>query len=77
MTFETCRSCRADIEWATSAANGRPIPLDVGIVDDGNITTTVDLFGGELVATVVGVGSGDRVAHFVTCPQADSWRHHR
>ncbi len=32
-----CRSCNADIIWATSAQTGKPMPLDAKPVADGNM----------------------------------------
>lgn len=67
-----CKSCRADIEWVTTT-NGSPIPLDVGIAENGNIVVSRDLLG-DKVAVVVAPGQGDRLSHFVTCPNAKEHR---
>jgi hypothetical protein len=44
------------------------MPLDAKPVDGGNIR----IVGG--MADVGAPGSGDRVSHFATCPQASQWR---
>jgi hypothetical protein len=67
-----CRSCGAEIIWCRTPA-GKAIPIDPGPVDGGNVTVSQDLFGGW-IATVVGHGQGDHVAHFATCPHANDWR---
>ena len=69
----TCRSCDAPIEWAEWADSGKPVPLDVGAVANGNLA---------LVAGKVHRYSADdarlardrRVSHFATCPDAKTWR---
>ena len=63
-----CRSCGAEIEWAKTAA-GKRIPLDAESVIEGNI----ELSEGGMVR-VVRNGSGDRVSHFATCPNAKEHR---
>lgn len=63
-----CRSCSAPIDWALTAKGNR-MPLDPGLNAHGNVL--VDEAG---VARVVPAGQGDRVAHFVTCPNANAHR---
>lgn len=66
--MSVCRTCPAQITWARTE-KGKRIPLDVGRVPDGNIT--VDAEG---VAHYVTPGTGDRVSHFATCPNAKEHR---
>jgi len=77
-----CRSCGAPIRWARTE-KGRPIPLDLDAVRDGNVD--VVWIGGERVAIVL--GSADAAAaqiaghdlyktHFATCPNAPEHRRH-
>lgn len=68
-----CKSCGARIDWATTP-NGKLIPLDAIVVADGNIRAERPYGDTNLRATVVPQGEGDRVSHFVTCPNA---REHR
>lgn len=75
--MSTCRSC-GDAD--------RPVPLDADPVDDGNVELTSEVrptaHGSARVAVVHAPGQtalfDDRpvryVAHFVTCPDADTWR---
>lgn len=78
-----CKSCNAEIEWATSAGN-RQIPLDVTRDGRGNQIETPNgnlvLVGG--VATMYSerdkrLARDRRVSHFVTCPNANEWRKSR
>lgn len=72
-----CSSCNAPIEWATSAATGKAMPIDAEPVDDGNIV----LRDGQ--AVVLGRWGGDDLppgtprfkSHFATCRFAG--RHRR
>ncbi len=69
----SCRSCGASIEWATWANSGKPVPLDVAPVPNGNIA----LVGGKVHTFTAGderLGRERRVSHFVTCPDRDEWR---
>jgi hypothetical protein len=63
-----CRRCAAPVEWVRTV-NGKPMPLDVGVNERGNIT--VDEQG---VAHVGAAGSGPRISHFATCVAAPSFR---
>jgi hypothetical protein len=73
-----CRSCRADIIWANTAA-GRLIPLDIEPSADGNVTLTTS---SPIVATVLGplelqlldADTPRYKTHFVDCPDGKSWR---
>lgn len=65
-----CRTCGAEIQWATTPQN-RPIPLDVGDTPDGNMTLTAT---GVARPRASDDTSPPRRAHFATCKQADMWR---
>ena len=67
-----CRSCGARIIWYPTTSGAR-IPIDYLPVPGGNIVIEVGLLG-EPVAHVIAPGSGDRVSHFATCPQAAEHR---
>jgi hypothetical protein len=64
-----CRSCGAPIDWAITVRGSR-IPLDIGrrLGPDGNVSVV------DGIAHVVKPGDGDRISHFVTCPNADRHR---
>lgn len=61
-----CRSCNADIIWATTAA-GKPAPFDAKPVRVNELKK--DLAGVLIASTFDGY-----VNHFVTCPQSRQWR---
>jgi hypothetical protein len=63
-----CGSCRAPVEWARTE-RGKRIPLDLRSRADGNI-----MLGEDGVARYVAAGTGNRVAHFATCPNAATYR---
>jgi hypothetical protein len=75
---ETCRTCKAPIRWAVTAA-GHLMPLDVEPVADGNLRLDRDIDGEtpRVLAVPKRYRTADEplyVAHFRTCPYAD---HHR
>ena len=68
-----CRSCDAPMEWAEWADSGKPVPLDVGPADRGNLA----IVNGKVrryTAEDEKLGRERRVSHFATCPDAPSWR---
>lgn len=83
---ERCRSCRAPVVWATSAASGKPkrIPLDPDPNPRrGNIVLEPDLLGQGPVAHVLTSAAAAEasvrgetlyLSHFATCPDAEEWR---
>lgn len=75
-----CASCGNPIVWAITVAKGNRMPIDPDPVDDGNVWIAESPSHG---APVVGVAlqhsdlpadTVTYVSHFVTCPDADSWR---
>ena len=68
-----CRSCGAPIEWAKWSDTGKPIPLDVGEVKNGNLAVV-----GERVHrytdTDARLHRERRQSHFASCPDSDDWR---
>lgn len=84
MTPETqCRSCKADILFAQTAA-GRSIPMDPEPHVDGN--TRLEASDHPVLATVLTAGelmkartAGEKLyrSHFVTCPQGRQWQKRR
>lgn len=73
-----CAGCDAAILWATTAATGRPIPLDAEPHPSGNVVlddqgravvlSTATLFDGP-------VPEGPRYqSHFAACPSAKTYR---
>ncbi len=65
----SCRSCGASIEWALTT-NGARIPLDVDERPDGNL-----ILDDDHRAHTTPPGTGNRVSHFATCPNASEHRH--
>lgn len=79
--MSVCRSCGAPILWAQTV-NDRRIPIDADPVDDGNLVLTYPSPGTALALVVdpaqTTLGDPPRyISHYVTCPDADSWRKHR
>lgn len=75
-----CRSCQRAIVWTTTAATGRPMPVDPEPVATGNVRLVRD--GGRLVAEVVPparrrAGEELHLPHHATCPAAAQWRRQR
>ena len=79
----TCDSCGAPIEWARFATSGKPVPLDVGLVDNGNLELVERRDAGEAIVRLLGRveleaarerGTPLRRTHFATCPNAAAHR---
>ncbi len=70
-----CRSCNAEIVWAVTR-HGKHMPVDAEPSADGNVELVDD--AGTMRATVHGQATLDagplHLSHYVTCPDADSWR---
>jgi hypothetical protein len=64
-----CKSCGAQIRWAKTATGGS-MPINPGLVDNGNVV----IEGDPPIARVVAAGSGQFISHFATCPNADAHR---
>lgn len=77
---DNCRSCTAPIVWATTEG-GKSMPVDAGLVDDGNVVLQTAPTGTVLAHVLDQAGLFDdgprHVAHFVTCPDGDTWRSKR
>jgi hypothetical protein len=69
----TCRSCGAQIEWATSERTNKPIPLNVGADPRGNLAVVAGkahAYGPEDARLI----RERRTSHFATCVDAERWR---
>lgn len=67
-----CRTCGADIYWATSIETGKIAPIDVATVAGGNVLLTYSQETGMIKYRVLGKGesAGDaptRLNHWTTC----------
>lgn len=82
--MNTCRSCGAPIEWAITD-NGRKMPIDLGLHDDGRVVVVGRRAGSQLIVALTGdqlerLRADERNvvelrrSHFQTCPQANEWR---
>lgn len=76
-----CRSCGADIRWVTTGS-GKRMPIDAHPSRAGNVqlVDTEDGVVGEVMRGNRAVDARARglelfVAHFATCPNADTHRH--
>ncbi len=78
-----CRSCNADIVWAVTDKNGKPIPLDPDPVSDGNVIKVGRQATKHGMSDVVHVlrrfeeppaNTDLYVSHWATCEDADEWR---
>ena len=81
-TIERCRSCNAEIIWATSASTLKAMPIDAEPTQNGNIQLRVPVTGGAPTAYVLNTaaqfGKTDlRTSHFATCEHAAQWRKRR
>lgn len=80
--MSTCSSCRARITWAKSSVTGKKMPIDAEPDVAGNIVLLQPTTPGAAVvamaltkAQLAEPASEPRYkSHFVTCPQASSWR---
>lgn len=76
---DTCRSCPAPVLWLRHAVTGKRAPIDQAPAPDGNIV--VDETDGTYLTLnaaqrneVRERGGELHLNHFVTCPQAASWK---
>lgn len=72
-----CKSCEAPVIWAETTA-GKMMPVDAEPSDQGNVELTLGPVGRPPRADVhrrpLDDGPLGRTSHFVTCPEAGSWR---
>jgi len=81
MAFETkrCGSCGMSVIWTTTH-RGKRMPVDAEPAENGNVRLRQD--GERVIAEYPGREHPDlfeddgkrHLSHFVTCPQAESWR---
>lgn len=81
----SCGSCAATIIWALTS-NFRRIPLDAAPQENGNLAVVGEQGGVPVVVVVRSDGTDTPLwgpdearylSHFVSCPQADTWRKKR
>lgn len=77
----TCASCSAPIRWATSAATGKPVPLDEAPHEDGTVQirgATAHVLNKHDLDARRNLPPEQRTpvyrSHFATCPHAAGWR---
>jgi hypothetical protein len=63
----TCRSCGAEIEWATVAASEKAMPFNRPIVLEPALALDDSM-------NIVRVDMEKTTSHFATCPDAKKWR---
>lgn len=70
-----CRSCGAAIVWAVSTSSGKRMPLDAEPTAQGNVIldSATEPYSAVVQRGPIADGSG-HLSHFVTCPNAASWR---
>lgn len=76
MAIEICKTCKAQILWATFASRGVPIPIDPVPVPHGNLILVGDRV--ELYSPLF--HNGERLrhqSHFASCKHADQHRRRR
>lgn len=68
-----CNGCQAEIEWVTTAANGKPMPLDLEPNPNGNVEIGPDgraiVHNQEPMMPYV-----HRQSHWATCPNAGDFK---
>lgn len=77
----TCRGCGAKMRWARNESSGKNIPLDPEPVPDGNLVLVRCDPSEPMTVRALRKEDPDPdpslpryVAHFKTCPLADSFR---
>ena len=65
-----CRSCGAQLEWATVVKSGKAMPFNPPLV----VTQTQSSLIGGTERAIHTVDSAVSTSHFATCPQATAWR---
>ncbi len=69
-----CKSCGAEMIWATSLTTGKAVPLNAKPDPGGNL---VLLVGGKTRGVTdedIESGRPRHTSHFVDCPQRREWR---
>lgn len=66
-------NCGAEMEWVETV-NGRPLPLDIGSFEDGNVEITAEGKARILAPTEKQPGQLYRRAHFATCPDRKNFK---
>jgi hypothetical protein len=76
--MSVCRGCGAAIEWAETAKNGKPIPLDAKPDEAGNLVVVGFKNDGTRIVAVrlqPSLLEGSRfMPHHATCPNVSSFR---
>lgn len=68
-----CRSCEAEIVWATSERTGKPMPLDATPTANGNMVMIAGKARGYTEEDAK-LHRDRYTSHFATCPDADKFR---
>jgi hypothetical protein len=74
-----CRSCGAEIVWATTEA-GKAMPLDAAPTVEGNVAVTgaekpvATVLAGLFLEEARSAGRELFMPHHATCPQGRAWR---
>lgn len=68
-----CKSCNAEIEWVESERTGKPMPLDAGPIENGNLVVVNGRARG-FTAEDVRLARERRRSHFASCPNAADFR---
>ena len=74
--MSTCRSCGAEVIWTVTEA-GKSMPVDASAMATGNLV--LERENGVVRSHVENMMDDPDeprfTSHFVTCPEADQWRH--
>lgn len=69
MSVARCNRCGKPVQWAITQKNGRPIPLDPGQTDKGNLIGAGQNGHGKLIVRKIDPGDpAARMPHAATCP---------
>jgi hypothetical protein len=73
-----CKSCDADIIWATSARSGKPMPFDATpVTHDRGVFAIVKGAASKYTPEDAKLHRDRYTCHFATCPNADQHRNPR
>lgn len=70
MRHDYCQSCNAQINWVTTAASGKNMPVDMNPVDDGNLVIIDRRVVVLKKDEVPPFGALRYKSHYATCPHA-------